>query len=139
MYHRGHRLTEYIRPGDTVARLAGDEFVLIMSDVASENDVASLARSVCSLVATSMVLDGQEVAVTASLGVAFFPKDGELAATLLQNADAAMQRAKELGCNSVQFYAPAMNARMLKNLVEADGRIGMREQQVTFLERDMDS
>jgi diguanylate cyclase (GGDEF)-like protein/PAS domain S-box-containing protein len=110
------RLAAYVRPGDTVARLGGDEFALVMSDVAHENDAASLGRKLLDIVAAPLALDGQEVVVTACIGVALFPRDGEQANLLLKNADAAMHRAKELGRNSVQFYAPAMNARMLERL-----------------------
>ena len=110
------RLSGYIRPGDTAARLGGNEFMLVMSDVAVDNDAAALARGLLGVVAVPLTVDGQEVVVTASLGVALFPRDGESAAALLQNADAAMHRAKEVGRNVVQFYAPAMNARMLQRL-----------------------
>ncbi len=110
------RLSSYIRPGDTVARLGSNEFLLVMSDVAAENDTTSLARNLLSVVAAPMTVDGQEVVLTASLGVALFPKDGETAASLLRNCDAAMHRAKELGRHSVQFYAPEMNAHMLERL-----------------------
>jgi diguanylate cyclase (GGDEF)-like protein/PAS domain S-box-containing protein len=110
------RLSGACRPGDTVARLGGDAFVLVLSDLAHENDAASLARNLLAVVAAPMTVDGHEVVVTASLGVALFPRDGELAPALLKNADAAMHRAKELGRNSVQFYAPRMNARMLERL-----------------------
>lgn len=106
------RLSGHIRHGDTVARLGGDEFMLIMSDVASESDTASMAHKLLNLVATPLSLSGQEVVVTASLGVALFPRDGGLATQLMRNADVAKFRAKELGRNIVQFYAPDMNARM---------------------------
>ncbi|HZX33649.1 MAG TPA: EAL domain-containing protein [Rhodocyclaceae bacterium] len=112
----GQRLQERIRPGDTLARVAGDEFMVVLADVASENDVSTWARRLLGAVAAPMPIDGQEVVVTASLGVALFPKDGESAEILLKNADAAMYRVKELGRNSVQFYAPEMNARMLQRL-----------------------
>ena len=98
------RLSVYIRPGDTVARLGGDEFMLVMSDLAHENDAVNLARKLLDVVAAPMVVDEQSMVVTASFGMALFPKNGELAASLLKNADAAMHRAKELGRNSVQFY-----------------------------------
>ncbi|HEY6895621.1 MAG TPA: EAL domain-containing protein [Rhodocyclaceae bacterium] len=110
------RLAESTRPGDTVARLGSDEFVLVMSDVAVENDAEFLARSLLNIVAAPMMVAGQEVVVTASLGVALFPRDGESAAALMQHASAAMHRAKELGRNSIQFYAPRMNTRMLARL-----------------------
>jgi len=110
------RLSGFVRPGDTVARLGGDEFVAVLSDMASEDDAASVARKLLQTLAVPMQIAGQKIVVTASLGAALYPKDGELAEALLKNADVAMYRAKELGRNSVQFYAPEMNARMLERL-----------------------
>lgn len=110
------RLEDHVQPGDTVARLGGDEFVLVYTNVSTENDAALLARNLLSLVASPLSINGQDVVVTASLGVALFPRDGDAAQLLLQNADAAMYRAKDLGRNSVRFYAPEMNARMLQRL-----------------------
>lgn len=108
------RLSGHTRAGDTVARLGGDEFMLVLSDIGTENDLASLARHLVGALTAPMTVDGKDVTMTASLGVALFPRDGEVAAALLQNADAAMYRAKELGRNTIQFYAPEMNARMLE-------------------------
>ncbi|MGE5491959.1 MAG: EAL domain-containing protein [Actinomycetota bacterium] len=110
------RLSAFVRPGDTVARLGGDEFILLLSELDCENDAASLARRLSGVVAAPMQLADQEVVMTASLGVAVFPKDGEAADALMRNADAAMHQAKEQGRNSVQFYAPDMNSRMLARL-----------------------
>jgi diguanylate cyclase (GGDEF)-like protein/PAS domain S-box-containing protein len=110
------RLSAFIRPGDSVARPGGGEFTLVLADIASENDVAVLTQKIAEIVATPISVNGQEIIVTASLGVAMFPKDGDTAGVLLKNADAAMYRAKELGRNGVQFYAPEMNSRMLERL-----------------------
>ncbi|MFA5242736.1 MAG: EAL domain-containing protein [Sulfuricella sp.] len=112
----GGRLSRCVRPGDTVARLGGDEFMVVMSDMASEDDAATLARHLIETVATPMKLDCHDMIVTASLGVALYPKDGEQAADLMKNADVAMYRAKDLGRNSFQFYSPEFNARTLERL-----------------------
>ena len=112
----GERLSRCVRPGDTVARLGGDEFMVVMSDMASEDDAATLARHLLETVATPMKLECHDMIVTASLGVALYPKDGEQASILLKNADVAMYRAKELGRNSFQFYSPEFNARTLERL-----------------------
>ena len=110
------RLRQGVRPGDTVARMGGDEFMVVMSDMASGDDAANLARNLLNIVAAPLRMDQREVVITASLGVALYPKDGNETAALLRNADIAMYRAKELGRNSFQFYAPEMNSRMLERL-----------------------
>ncbi|EXI77864.1 MAG: Bacteriophytochrome cph2 [Candidatus Accumulibacter appositus] len=110
------RLSTCVRAGDTMARLGGDEFVVVMIDVANENDVAPLARTMLSLLAEEISVAGHDVVVTASLGIALYPRDGATAETLLQNADVAMYRAKELGRNVSQFYTPEMNAQTLQRL-----------------------
>jgi diguanylate cyclase (GGDEF)-like protein len=97
------RLRSCLRGNDTVARLGGDEFIFLLSDVSKESDVASLARKILALVSESLAVSGQEVRVTASLGVGIYPHDGADADTLIANVDAAMYRAKELGRNNFQF------------------------------------
>jgi diguanylate cyclase (GGDEF)-like protein/PAS domain S-box-containing protein len=110
------RLSACGRPGDTVARLGGDEFVMVMADVANENDVAPLVRNVLDLLSHDIAVAGHEMVVTASVGIALYPRDGDDAGTLLRNADAAMYHAKELGRNSFQFFTPEMNTRTLQRL-----------------------
>ncbi|MDP2827903.1 MAG: PAS domain S-box protein [Sulfuricellaceae bacterium] len=112
----GKRLASCVRPGDTVARLGGDEFMVVMSDMASEIDAVSLARHLLDAVAAPMNVEGRDMMVTASLGVAIYPKDGEQAADLMKNADVAMYLAKDQGRNSFQFYSPEFNARTLERL-----------------------
>ncbi|WP_291995497.1 EAL domain-containing protein [Candidatus Accumulibacter sp. ACC003] len=110
------RLTACVRAGDTVARLGGDEFVVVMGDVASENDIAPLARKVLDAIAKDITVGGHDVVATASVGIAVSPRDGEQMEILLKNADGAMYRAKDLGRNSFQFYTPEMNSRTLQRL-----------------------
>ncbi len=112
----GERLARCARPGDTVARLGGDEFMVVMSDMASEDDAVTLARHLLGAVAAPMSIEGRDMLVTASLGVAVYPKDGGQAAELLKYADVAMYLAKDLGRNSFQFYSPELNARTLERL-----------------------
>ncbi len=110
------RLADCVRHGDTVARLGGDEFMVVMSELVSDDDAALLASKLLQAVSAPMRLSGHEMVVNGSLGVSLYPRDGEIAATLVKNADVAMYRAKELGRNRFQFYAPEMNARMLERL-----------------------
>lgn len=98
------RLRSCLRGDDTVARLGGDEFIFLVSDVTKESDVAGLARKILALVSESLAVAGQEIRVTASLGVGIYPNDGADGETLVANVDAAMYRAKEMGRNNFQFF-----------------------------------
>ena len=115
------RLSGCVRSGDTVARLGGDEFMVVLSDMSTEDGAAALARKLLGAVAQPIRAGQHEIVITASLGVSLYPRDGELAPTLFKNADVAMYRAKELGRNSFQFYAPEMNARVLERLELENG------------------
>lgn len=105
------RLRSCLRGNDTVARLGGDEFLFLVSDVTKESDVASLARKILAVVSEELTVAGQELRVTASLGVGIYPSDGAEAEKLVANVDAAMYRAKEAGRNNFQFFTrPAAEA-----------------------------
>lgn len=99
------RLRSCLRGDDTVARLGGDEFLFLVSDVTSESDLASLARKILTLVSEPLTVSGQEIQLTASLGIGIYPDDGEDAERLVTNVDAAMYRAKALGRNTFQFHS----------------------------------
>jgi len=98
------RLRSCLRGNDTVARLGGDEFIFLVSDVANESDLAALARKILAIVSEALTVSGEEIRLTASLGVGIYPTDGMDADTLVANVDAAMYRAKELGRNNFQFF-----------------------------------
>jgi diguanylate cyclase (GGDEF)-like protein len=101
----GERLRSSLREEDTVARMGGDEFILLLSEITRREDVTTLARKVLESIREPLTLDGHELLATTSIGIAFYPNDGEDAETLLKNADAAMYRAKEQGRNNFQFYS----------------------------------
>ncbi|MDN0076200.1 EAL domain-containing protein [Crenobacter sp. SG2303] len=110
------RLQQQVREGDTVARLGGDEFMVVMSDVASAGEVAELARTLMQHIQQPLLAAGHHIVVTASAGISLYPRDGDSVHELIRNADVAMYRAKELGRDEFQFYAPEMNERMLERL-----------------------
>jgi len=117
------RIKSCLRQFDTVARYAGDEFVLILYDQVSEETISVLLQRVLDNVSKPFQLDKQDVYVTCSIGVSVFPQDGKEVNTLLKNADAAMFRAKQRGRNNFHFYTTEMNSRVAEHLsLETDLR-----------------
>lgn len=124
------RLRTCIRDGDSLARLGGDEFTLLLQGVGGHEEAAAVAERVVAAFRNPFALDGQDLFLSASVGVALFPEDGRDAQTLLKNADTAMYRAKLAGRNNQLRYAPAMNAQARQLLeLEADLHEAVRERQ----------
>jgi diguanylate cyclase (GGDEF)-like protein/PAS domain S-box-containing protein len=117
------RLTVCIRPTDTCARLGGDEFAVLLEDLASPNDWQVVAYRMLEALRTPFDLDGKEIFVRASIGVAVRGEGGEDADELLRNADVAMYMAKSQGKNRFELFCPTMHSEMLRKLdLEADLR-----------------
>jgi diguanylate cyclase (GGDEF)-like protein/PAS domain S-box-containing protein len=111
------RLRSSLRDTDTVARLSGDEFVVILSEHAGEEPLTrDIVQRVMDAVARPVLLGTKEFFVTCSIGVAVFPSEGTTADNLIEHADIAMYRAKKLGRNNFQFYTPAMNEESLERV-----------------------
>lgn len=106
------RLKQCVRDGDTLARMAGDEFVIVLTEAGSTSRVMSLMQRIVECVAAPCALNGHTLQTTCSLGLSIYPSDGEDAETLLRHADIAMHRVKESGGNDVQFFIQEMNARV---------------------------
>jgi diguanylate cyclase (GGDEF)-like protein/PAS domain S-box-containing protein len=104
------RLLGCVRPGDTVARMGGDEFTVLLPNITSTDDAALVAQRLLDALTAPFTIGGHELFVSASIGISVFPADGGDAETLLKHADTAMYRAKEGGRSGYQFYTPAMNA-----------------------------
>ena len=110
------RLTSSLRPTDTVGRLSGDEFAIILSELAEVQNAGHVAQKLIHALAAPFDLDGHEVFVTASIGITVYPSDSQDAETLIRDADAAMYGAKAAGRNNYQYYTAAMNARATERL-----------------------
>jgi diguanylate cyclase (GGDEF)-like protein/PAS domain S-box-containing protein len=110
------RLKDCVRGGDTVARLSGDEFAVVLSNLAKADDAGLVAQKIVEALAAPFNLDGHQTYISASVGIALHPADGAEPDTLLKNADTAMYRAKEQGRNCYQFYLPQMNERLMERL-----------------------
>ncbi|WDT76309.1 MAG: EAL domain-containing protein [Candidatus Manganitrophus sp.] len=110
------RLSATVREGDTVARLGDDMFGLILDDLAQPADSFRVSQKILDSLGKPFQLKGQEVFVSASIGIAIFPNDGDEIDLLMKHADTAMYRAKEQGGNNYQLYAPAMNQHATKRL-----------------------
>jgi diguanylate cyclase (GGDEF)-like protein/PAS domain S-box-containing protein len=115
------RLVACVRNSDTVSRQGGDEFVVLLSEMAQPEDAALTARRMLQKVAKAHSVDQHELHVTASIGVSVYPEDGLDAETLIKNADTAMYQAKENGRQRYQFFKPEMNVRAVERQAIEEG------------------
>ena len=110
------RLGNCVPEGDTIGRFEGDEFAVLLTQVEHTEDLVALANVIAAALKPSFNLDGQEVYVTASMGISIFPHDGVDADSILRNAGAALYRARGRGGNNYQFYTSDMNSQALRRL-----------------------
>ncbi|REG48484.1 diguanylate cyclase/phosphodiesterase [Paraburkholderia sp. BL6669N2] len=111
------RLRKDLRHTDMVARLGGDEFVIVVDNVAEASSAAAVANGVLRRLSQEIVVNGLPLRVSASIGIAFYPRDGGNADELLHSADAAMYAAKQSGRNTFRVFEPQMNHTALRSLI----------------------
>jgi diguanylate cyclase (GGDEF)-like protein/PAS domain S-box-containing protein len=127
------RLVKCVRGTDTVSRQGGDEFVVLLSEVAQAQDSATFASRMLQAVAEAHTVNQHDLHVTASIGVSIYPDDGPDAETLVKNADTAMYQAKENGRQSYRFFKTAMNVRAVeRQSIEASLRRALERQEFSL-------
>ncbi len=110
------RLKENCREEDTIARMSGDEFVIILPYLGDVQGAARVAEKILQLFASPILLEGHELFVNTSIGITLFPEDGDDGETLIKNADMALHRAKSRGKNTFVLFTPAMNAEASRRI-----------------------
>jgi diguanylate cyclase (GGDEF)-like protein/PAS domain S-box-containing protein len=120
------RLTSCVRDSDTVARFGGDEFAVLLTQIPRQQDAANTARAIKEVLDQAFIHDEQELFISSSIGISLYPDDGRDTPTLLKSAGAALERAKEQGGNTYQFYTSGRTTNALKQLVlESNMRPGL--------------
>ncbi len=122
------RLSSTLRRGDTVARVGGDEFLILLSHIHGEEDAESVAAKIHAQVCEPFHVDDDEMHITTSIGCAIYPSDGETADALIRNADGAMYRVKETGGNGIKLCSRTGRRGI--------GRLSLEQQIRTALARD---
>lgn len=110
------RLRSVARNGDTVGRLGGDEFIILLGGLTDAADARPAAENLLNRLRDSFKIDKRELILTVSVGISIFPEDGDNASDLLRNADSAMYHSKDLGRNTYSFYTDAMNHEISRRL-----------------------
>lgn len=124
-----NRLGRLVRDRDTVGRLGGDEFLVLLGNLTNPTDAQTVAENIIDELRKVFRIEGRELIITASIGIAVYPTDGENARTLLKNSDSAMYHAKDMGRNSYYFFTDEMNR-------EVSRRLALEEQIIGALERN---
>jgi diguanylate cyclase (GGDEF)-like protein/PAS domain S-box-containing protein len=117
------RLVKQLRVGDTICRIGGDEFVVVLPEIKRVDDASHVAQKVIEQLSQPVTVEERDLTVTPSIGIAVFPDDGRDAETLIRNSDAAMYHAKEMGRANYQFFTAEMNQAASRRLaLESDLR-----------------
>lgn len=129
------RLQERIRHSDTLARLAGDEFAVVLTKLATRDDAARVAKSLLDVLAKPFLIEGNELTIGASIGISLFPDDATDAVDLLQQADSAMYTAKRNGKNQMIYYTRELGSQVRERLgleVQLRGAVNRGEVNVHY-------
>jgi diguanylate cyclase (GGDEF)-like protein/PAS domain S-box-containing protein len=111
------RLKEVIGGNGTIGRMGGDEFIIMLQEIGSEESVPAIAKSILDVFKVPIVIEEKEFFITVSLGISKYPSDGTTIDEIIKNAHTAMYRAKDIGRNNYQFYTLAMNEKAMETLI----------------------
>ncbi len=130
----GERLNKNLREGDTISRLGGDEFTVVLSDVEQINEIVKVAQKILRDLSKAFTIKGQELFLSGSIGIACYPDDGKDLETLLKHADIAMYQAKAQGGNNFQFFSKSMgNISLIQMKLETRFRQAMKKDEFILL------
>ncbi|MBF0622124.1 MAG: EAL domain-containing protein [Magnetococcales bacterium] len=118
------RIKSCVRDSDTVSRLGGDEFTIILTDIDDASSVSHVVYNIQKSMRKPMKLDGHRIVVGGSIGIAIYPDDGNTSDSLIKNADAAMYHAKESGRNTYAFFTKELNSQAMRRM---DLESGLRQ------------
>jgi len=120
----GHRLLSVVRSGDTVGRLGGGEFIILLAGITSPSEVLPVVENLLAQFRDAFKIDDRELILTASIGISVFPGDGKTASELLRNADSAMYNSKDFGRNTYSYYTDEMNKKVSRRLALEEQMLG---------------
>jgi len=127
------RLSSNVRDRDTVSRIGGDEFTILLTDVNLIADVRTVAEKLLTALSAPIRIKGQDINTSVSIGITLTPQDSSDTNILMKNADLAMYKAKELGRNNYQFFSEDMNREILEHLSwEQEIREALQENQFSL-------
>tara|TARA_R110002073_G_scaffold21092_22_gene74810 strand:- start:1448 stop:3856 length:2409 start_codon:yes stop_codon:yes gene_type:complete len=125
------RINDHLAPGETAARLGGDEFALILNNHRSPRAAANFAEALIKTLSSAYPVQGHEISIGATAGIAMYPEDGESAEVLLSRADLALYRGKSEGRNAVRMFEPGMDALLReRRRLETDLRAALDNDQL---------
>lgn len=126
----GKRLSGCVRAQDSVARIGGDEFTILLNDVNDIKGASTIAEKILKTFEKPLSLEGHQLNISTSIGIALAPRDSMDANILMKNADMAMYKAKELGRNNYQFFTEEMNIRLIEHLtIKHELRLALEKNQ----------